>query len=47
MLTNLSKIRRNFIREKFIGVDKLGRIDKQFMEKDVKFWEERIASMLE
>jgi len=36
---------RNFIREKFIGVDKLGRIDKQFMEKDVKFWEERIASI--
>ena len=36
---------RNFIRKRFIGTDKLGRIDKQFMKKDVKFWEERIASI--
>lgn len=36
---------RNFIRKRFIGTDKLGRIDKQFMKKDVKFWEERISSV--
>jgi len=35
---------RNFIRKKLGGVDKLGRIDKQFMKRDVRFWEERISS---
>lgn len=38
---------RNFIRKKFIGVDRLGRIDKQFSKQDVKFWKKQLSLILD
>jgi surface carbohydrate biosynthesis protein len=43
-LKQLFRYGRNFVWKQVLGVDKIGRIDKQFTQKDLKFWERHITS---